>query len=81
MQIISFIFGLLAIAGAFVAVFPLLGWVNWLNIPFAIVGLILGLIAITAARDYRGFGIAGVILCTLAIIFGALKLKACGGFI
>ena len=64
----------------FLGFVPLLGWTNWLNIPFALVGLILGAIGISTAKKGRGLGIAAIILCAIAILFGALKLKACGGF-
>jgi hypothetical protein len=81
MQVISLILGLLSVLGMFIAFVPLLGWLNWLNIPFAIGGLVVGIISTSMARGNRGIGIAGIVLCSIAIIFGLLKLKACGGFI
>lgn len=45
MNVLSILFGLLALVGALVGFVPLLGWVNWLILPLAFVGLVLGLIA------------------------------------
>ncbi len=81
MQIISLILGLLAIAAMFIGFIPFLGWLNWINIPFAVLGLVFGTIGIAIARGSRTIGITGIVLCVIAIIFGILKLKACGGFI
>jgi hypothetical protein len=81
MQVVSFIFGLLAVFCMFIAFIPLLGWINWLNIPFAILGLVFGALGISLSKKARGIGIAGIVLCFIAIVFGALKLAACGGFV
>jgi len=81
MQVIGFILGLLSVILMFIAFIPLLGWLNWLNIPFAVVGLIFALIGIATARGSKKLGIAAIILCVITILFGILKLKACGGFI
>jgi hypothetical protein len=59
---------------------PFLGWINWLNIPAALLGLIFSLIG-TATGKHKGAGIAGIVICCGVILFGALRLKACGGFI
>jgi hypothetical protein len=80
MSIFGFILGLLSFLVLFLTIIPFLGWINWLNIPFAIVGLIFSLIG-TAAERNKGLGIAGIVICCMVIIFGALRLKACGGFI
>jgi hypothetical protein len=81
MQVLSFVFGLIAVLFMFIGFIPFLGWLNWLNIPFAILGLIFGTISVSTAKRGRGIGIAGIILCVFAIIFGALKLQTCGGFL
>lgn len=45
MNAISVTIGLLALVGALVGFIPLLGWLNWLVIPLAVVGLVVGLLA------------------------------------
>jgi hypothetical protein len=81
LQLLSLIWGILAICGMFIGLIPFLGWLNWGNIPFAIVGLIISIIATTSARGNRSMGITGIALCAIAIIFGAIRLKMGCGFI
>lgn len=81
MQVIGLIWGILAVCGLFVASIPFLGWLNWANIPFAIVGLIISTLGCALAKGNKAVGTGGIILCLIAIIFGALRLKTCGGFI
>jgi hypothetical protein len=80
MSIVGFILGLFSLFVLFLTIVPFLGWINWLNIPFALVGLIFSLIGTASARN-KGLGIAGIAICCMVIILGALRLKACGGFI
>ena len=43
--------GILAILGMIVAFFPCLGALNWLNIPFSGLGIIIAAIALATARS------------------------------
>ena len=45
MKIILGIIGFICLIGMLLAFIPLLGWLNWLVVPFAIIGLIIGLVA------------------------------------
>jgi hypothetical protein len=45
MNVISVIIGIAALAIALVGFIPLLGWLNWLVIPAAVVGLVIGLMS------------------------------------
>jgi Na+/phosphate symporter len=45
MNILSIIVGIAALTGALVAFIPLLGWLNWLVLPVAVVGLVFGLLS------------------------------------
>ena len=67
MNVISVIIGLVALVIALVGFIPLLGWLNWLVIPGAVVGLVLGLLS----RATSGRNINLVVLA-LAIIRLAL---------
>jgi hypothetical protein len=67
MNVISVIIGLMALIIALVGFIPLLGWLNWLVIPGAVVGLVLGLLS----RATSGRNINLVVLA-LAIIRLAL---------
>lgn len=80
MPLISVIWGILAVLGAFVAFFPCLGWMNWPVIPFATVGLIMSLVS----RDQEARkGIkpsnTAVILNASAVVLGIVRLTIGGG--
>lgn len=82
MQVLSLIWGILAILGMFVGLIPCIGALNWLNIPFAIAGLIVSIIAHTShPGPNRGSSLAGIILCALAIVIGAKRLILGGGIL
>lgn len=72
MKIVGQIFGILALMGMLLGMIPLLGWFNWINIPFAILGLIFSIIG-----KSRG----GIIICLVAIFIGGIRLLLGGGFI
>lgn len=80
MQVLSLIWGILAIIGMIVAFFPCLGSFNWLNIPFSGIGLIISVIALATTKEgSKGGSIAGIICCGLAILFGIIRLIAGAG--
>jgi hypothetical protein len=63
MNVLSTIIGIMALIIALVGFIPLLGWMNWLAIPVAVVGLVLGLMS----RETSGRNINLVVLA-LAIV-------------
>jgi hypothetical protein len=82
MQLVSLVWGILAVVGMLVAFFPCVGWMNWLNIPFSGVGLIIGIIALsTAPPDKKGMAVAGTVMCAIAIVLGAIRLILGGGVV
>jgi hypothetical protein len=75
MQILSLVWGILAIIGMIVAFFPCLGALNWLNIPFSGIGLIISIVALVTTKEQKkGGSIAGIVLCSIAIVFGIIRL-------
>lgn len=81
MQLIALIWGILSMVGFAIAFLPCFGSLNWLNIPFAIAGLILSIVAVSNSPiGQRGTAVAGLVLNSIAITFGALRLVF-GGFI
>jgi len=82
MQVLSLIWGILAIIGMMVAFFPCLGWLNWLNIPFSGIGLIISIIALATAKEKsKGGSIAGIVCCGMAILLGIIRLIVGGGLL
>lgn len=73
MQILSLVWGILALLGLVVAFVPCLGWLNWANIPFAIAGLIISIMA--KSRRPSGAATAGMVLNGIAIVLGIIRLK------
>ena len=61
----SLIIGVVALILAIVAFIPLLGWANWLIVPLAILGAIVGMI---------GRGKAGRNLNLFVIVIGVIRL-------
>jgi hypothetical protein len=79
MKIVALILGILAILGMIVGFFPCVGWYNWINIPFAFLGLIICIIALVSAKEKSGAAIAGLVMCALAGVFGLVRLVFGGG--
>ena len=71
-NIVSLIIGFVALVLAVVAFLPLLGWANWLIIPLAIIGAVVGMISrSTAGRNLNLF----------VIVIGVVRLMLGGGIL
>jgi hypothetical protein len=80
MTTLSLVWGILAMLGMMVGFLPCLGSLNWLNIPFSIIGLIISIVALSQAPpDKKGSAVAGTVLCAIAMVIGAIRLVAGGG--
>lgn len=80
MQILSLIWGVLAVFGMLVGFVPCLGALNWLNIPFAGIGVIVSGIAYGITKDGSRTGsVAGMVCCAIALFFGIIRLVIGGG--
>lgn len=66
------IVSVLATLAAFI---PLLGFINWLNIPFALLAVIVCVLGIIFAKG-RKLGIAGAVLCIIPIMVGVLRITS-----
>ncbi|MBS1639904.1 MAG: hypothetical protein JSR12_07595 [Bacteroidetes bacterium] len=72
MKTIGRLFGILALIGMVLGMIPLFGWLNWLNIPLAILGLVLSIV---------GKSKGGIAICVVAILFGGIRLLMGGGIV
>ena len=68
----SLIIGFVALICAIVAFLPLLGWANWLIIPLAIIGAVIGMVS---------RGTAGRNLNLFVIVIGIVRLMLGGGIL
>ena len=71
-NLISLIIGVVALLLALVAFIPLLGWANWLIIPLAIVGAVIG--AVGPAKTGRNLNL-------FVILVGVVRLSLGGGIL
>ena len=76
MQSVSLIWGLFSLFGMLIGFVPFNGALNWLLIPFAVIGTIVSALALGLAPAEAGIskGIAGLISCGIAAIFGFIRL-------
>jgi hypothetical protein len=82
MQILSLVWGILAILGMLVGFTPCLGALNWLNIPFAAIGLIISIVAwANAPPGKKGGALGGMVCCAVAVVMGLLRLVIGGGIL
>ena len=72
MNVISIIVGLVALAAAVLAFTPFLGWANWVIVPIAMVGMVIGIMA--EKNTGRNINIA-------VIVIGIIRLMMGGGLI
>jgi hypothetical protein len=71
-NLISLIIGAVALIFALIAFIPFLGWANWLIIPLAIIGAVVGMVSrSTGGRNLNLF----------VIVIGVVRLMLGGGFI
>ena len=70
---LSLIWGILAILGMIVAFIPCFGSLNYMNIPFAVFGLLFSILALVLSSN-KELAIAGCVLCAVAILLGAIRL-------
>ena len=75
MHTLAVIWGILSFVLMIIGIFPCLGALNWINIPFSIVGLVVSLIALARKQEEKKAGsIIGVVFCGIAILVGLIRL-------
>jgi hypothetical protein len=72
LNLISIVAGVVALLLAIVGMFPLLGWINWIVLPIAVVGTGLG--ALSSSNHGRNF-------CLVVFAVACLRLMLGGGII
>jgi hypothetical protein len=82
MGLVSLIWGMVAMLFMLVALVPLLGIANWLVIPFAAVGAVIGALGIMfSSNGGNGRAKAGLVLNAIVIIVAAVRLHLGGGIL
>jgi hypothetical protein len=67
-NLLSIIFGGVALLLALPAFLPLLGWLNWFVIPMALIGLGLGVVSRSKAG--RNLNLVVIVVATLRLMLG-----------
>lgn len=74
MQALSLVWGILALIGMLIGFAPLFEALNWLNIPFATMGVLISSAALGRSREERkGMSVAGLVCCTIAVLVGIIR--------
>ncbi len=73
LSIFSLVWGILAIIGMAVGIIPCFGTLNYLNIPFAVFGLLFSILVVVLSSK-KELAVAGSVLCAIAIFIGAIRL-------
>ena len=83
MQIFGLIWGVLSIFLMMLGLFPCFGAINWIAIPFAVIGLLICGLAVALANqsESKASGIVGIVLCISVMIFGGIRLILGGGIL
>ena len=72
LNLVSLIIGAVALVFALIAFLPLLGWANWLIVPLAIIGAVVGMMSSSnAGRNLNLF----------VIVIGIFRLMLGGGIL
>ena len=76
MGLISLIWGIVAMFLMVIALIPLVGWANWLVIPFAAVGAVIGALGVMfSSKGSNGRAKAGLVLNAIVIVVAAVRLN------
>lgn len=79
---ITLMWGILAFCGMFIGLIPCLGSLNWINIPFSVIGTVVGIIAVVSSnRGASKAGVVGLVLCVIAGLFGMIRLTLGHGIV
>lgn len=68
LNIVSLIIGAVAFVFALVAFLPLLGWANWLIIPLALVGTVLGMLS--PSNSGRNLNLVVIVIGVVRLMLG-----------
>jgi len=81
MQPFALAWGMTSLLLMVIGFVPCLGWLNWFNIPFSGLGILVSIFTLaTENRDgNNGGATAGIIGCGIALLFGLIRLVLGGG--
>ena len=76
MGLISLLWGIVAMFLMLIVFIPLVGWANWLVIPFAAVGAVIAAIGVMLSdKGSNGRAKAGLMLNLIVVVVAAVRLN------
>jgi hypothetical protein len=81
LQWVVLAWGIISFTVMGIALMPLMGMLNWINIPFSGIGVLIGLVTIFTARPRKWPSIVGTVLCSFALLAGSIRVIFGLGFI
>ncbi len=67
-NLVSLIIGLVALVCALIAFIPLLGWANWLIIPLAVIGAVVGMVS--RGNAGRNLNLFVIVIAVIRLMLG-----------
>lgn len=71
---VALVLGILAVVGMVIGFVPCLGWFNWINIPFGVVAMVVGIIGVTRPDPNKVGSIVGTACGGVAVVLGFVRL-------
>ena len=65
---LGYLFGIIGGIIVFIGFFPVLGWLNWIGVPFGIIGLFMSIIA--GNQSARNLNIAVIVIGIIRLLIG-----------
>ena len=76
MGLVSLLWGIVAMFLVLIALIPLVGWANWLVIPFAAIGAVIAAIGVMISdKGSNGRAKAGLMLNLIVVVVAAVRLN------
>lgn len=74
MGALSLAWGIVAFVTTVLGFLPCLSPINWFNLPFSAVGVVLGAVALARAGTGRAVALVGFVCCTVALGVSIVRL-------
>lgn len=84
MPMLALVLGIVSFAGFCLGLLPCVGWLNWVTIPFAMVSVVISIVAMAQAKSSGqpvGLAIGGLVLSVVAVCLGFVRLLLGGGVV
>jgi hypothetical protein len=81
MGVVSIIWSVFAFLFMLLGLIPLLGWLNWAVIPFALLGVVIAALGVAGAKERNRAARIGLVLNLIVAAIATFRLMLGGGII